>query len=142
MVHGGIGFGAESVARAMACRHRPATCQQAAQGGRGMKALMLICGSGPMLILSSHESLTDDVFLGKLKSKGVDKFIAYELPWDKVKASYGGHFQTVLHDLHETDDLRVLDVNGQRVFNLFRLDELGEPFIYESEGRPTKVYVD
>lgn len=107
-----------------------------------MKALMLICGSGPMLILSSHESLTDDVFLGKLKNKGVDKFIAYELPWDKVKDSYGGHFQTVLHDLHETDDLRVLDVNGQRVFNLFRLDELGEPFIYESEGRPSKVYVD
>ena len=107
-----------------------------------MKALMLITGSGPLLVLSSHDFPTDPGFLTKLNAKCIDKFIAYELPWDKVKDSYGGHFQTVLHDLHETDDLRVLDVNGQRVFNLFRLDELGEPFIYESEGRPSKVYVD
>ena len=34
-------------------------------------------------------------------------------------------------DLHETDDLRVLDFNGQRVFQLFRFDELGAPILQE-----------
>jgi hypothetical protein len=95
-----------------------------------MKALMIITGSGPMLVLSSHEKPDDAVFLGKLRAKGVEKFLAYELSIDDVKARYGGHFQTVVNDLHESDDLRVLDVNGHRVFELFRLDGLGEPFVY------------
>ena len=34
-------------------------------------------------------------------------------------------------DLHETDDLRVLDFNGQRVFQLFRFDELGALILQE-----------
>ena len=107
-----------------------------------MKALMLFTGSGPMVVLSSHESPDDDVFLGKLKAKGVEKFLAYELQLDEVKAHYGGHFQTVVNDLHETDDLRVLDVNGHRVFELFHLSGLGKPFIYEPQSEKVKVYVD
>ena len=107
-----------------------------------MKVLMLFTGSGPMLVLSNHQSLEDDVFLGKLRAKGIDKFMAYELPEDEVATRYGAHFHTVLHDLHETDDLRVLDINGQRIFSLFQLDELGEPFIFEPTGRKEKVHVD
>jgi len=97
-----------------------------------MKALMIITGSGPMLVLSSHETPNDDIFLGKLKAKGIDKFLAYDLPLEEVKERYGGHFQTVVNDLHETDDLRVLDVNGHRIFELFRLEGLGAPFVHES----------
>lgn len=107
-----------------------------------MKAYMLLTASGPVVILSSHESPTDDVFIGKLRAKGVDKFIAYELPWDQVAESYGGHFQVVLNDLHETDDLRVLDFNGHRVFELFRLDQLGDAMVFEPRGTKEKVYVD
>jgi len=107
-----------------------------------MKAYMLMTAGGPIVILTSHESPDDDVFLGKLKAKGVDKFIAYELDWDQVERSYGGHFQVVLNDLHETDDLRVLDFNGHRVFQLFRLDSLGEPTVFEPAGNKEKVYMD
>jgi len=99
-----------------------------------MKSLMLITGSGPMLVLSSHDTPDDEVFLAKLKAKGVQKFLAYELPLDEVKTLYGGHFQTVVNDLHESDDLRVLDMNGHRVFELFRLDGLGEPFVHEPDN--------
>jgi hypothetical protein len=107
-----------------------------------MKLLMLFTASGPMLVLSKHESLDDEVFLGKLKAKGVDKFMAFELPAEAVERLYGGHFHAVVTDPHETDDLRVLDSNGQRIFHLFRLDELGEPFIFEPTGRKEKVYLD
>jgi len=96
-----------------------------------MKSLLLLTGTGPMVVLSSHDDPYDDVFLGKLKAKGVEKFLAYELALEEVQAKYGGHFQTVVQDLHETDDLRVLDVNGHRVFELFRLADLGQPHIYE-----------
>ena len=96
-----------------------------------MKAHMLITAGGPIMILSSHESPADAVFVGKLRAKGIDKFMAYELPWEEVKERYGGHFQTVEGNLHETDDLRVLDYNGHRAFQLFKFKELGDPIIYE-----------
>jgi hypothetical protein len=107
-----------------------------------MKVLMLLTGSGPMLVLSNHDALDDEVLLGKLKSKGVDKFMAFELPVEKVEGLYGGHFHAVVNDLHETDDLRVLDINGHRIFSLFRLDELGEPYVFEPAARKEKVFLD
>lgn len=107
-----------------------------------MRAFLLMTGDGPMIVLCGRAGLDDDVVLGKLKVKGVTKFIAYELPFDEVRDKYGGHFEAVLNDLHETDDLRVLDVDGHRVFELFRLDTLGSPFVYEPAAHPRKVYLD
>jgi len=96
-----------------------------------MKVAMLFTGSGPIVILTSHDSVTDPTLLEKLEAKGIERFLAYELPLELVKTRYGGHFTTVMNDLHETDDLRVLDYNGERAFALFRLDELGSPVVYE-----------
>jgi hypothetical protein len=96
-----------------------------------MKAAMLFTGSGPLVILTSHETLSDPALLAKLAAKGIDKFIAYEIPLDLARTRYGGHFEVVMCDLHESDDLRVLDYNGQRAFRLFRLDELGAPLVHE-----------
>jgi len=47
-----------------------------------------------------------------------------------VRQRYGNHFQVVLRDL-ESDDLRVLDFDGQRAFCHFHLSELGAPILYE-----------
>jgi hypothetical protein len=96
-----------------------------------MKVAMLFTGSGPIVILTSHDSVTDPTLLEKLEAKGIARFLAYELPLELVRMRYGGHFTTVMNDLHETDDLRVLDYNGERAFALFRLDELGSPVVYE-----------
>jgi hypothetical protein len=92
---------------------------------------MLFPGSGPLVILTSYKSATDPKFLEKLAHKGIQKFIAYEIPLDLAKERYGGHYNAVVTDLRETDDLRVLDYDGQRAFRLFRLSELGEPVMYE-----------
>jgi hypothetical protein len=96
-----------------------------------MKVAMLFTGSGPIVILTSHDSVTDPNLLEKLEAKGIERFLAYELPLELAKRRYGGHFTTVMNDLHESDDLRVLDYNGERAFALFRLDELGSPVVYE-----------
>jgi hypothetical protein len=96
-----------------------------------MKAAMLFGGSGPVVILTSHESVTDGALLAKLSAKGLDKFIAYEIPMELAETRYGGHFQVVKRDLHESDDLRVLDFNGDRAFRLFHLSEFGPPIMYE-----------
>ncbi len=97
-----------------------------------MKVFMLMAGSGPLMILTSHTSIEEPEMLEKLASKGIDKFLAYEVPFDLAKARYGGHFTVVANDLHETDDLRVLDYNGERAFRLFTFAELGPVMMHES----------
>lgn len=97
-----------------------------------MKSFLLITGSGPLLILTSHESVEAPRLLDKLQVKGIDKFIAYNVPYDLVEQRYGGHFSVVANDLHETDDLRILDYNGERAFKLFSFDELGEARFHEA----------
>jgi hypothetical protein len=99
-----------------------------------MKSLLLLTASGPLLILTSHESLRDQKLLEVLKHKGIGKFVAFEVPLSLAKERYGGHFQAVESNLHETDDLRVLDFNGQRIFQLFRFDELGPPVLQEQRA--------
>lgn len=99
-----------------------------------MKSFMLATGSGLIVVLTSHASLTEPALLGKLHAKGIDKFIAWEIPIDMAKARYGGHFQVVVGDLLETDDLRVLDFNGERIFRLFEFRDLGEPIFHEGPG--------
>jgi hypothetical protein len=99
-----------------------------------MKTALLFAGSGPLVIITSHESLTDPALLEKLRAKGIGKFIAYEIPIAVAQERYGGHFQVVMRDLHESDDLRVLDFNGERAFRLFHLNELGPPIMFEGDG--------
>ena len=99
-----------------------------------MKTAMLFTGSGPIVILTAHDSVTAPALLKKLQAKGIERFVAYEIPLELAKARYGGHFITVVNDLHESDDLRVLDYNGERAFALFRLDELKSPVLYEPKA--------
>ena len=96
-----------------------------------MKSFMLMTGSSPLVILTSHNSIENSVLLEKLLSKGIEKFVAYEVPYDLAKKRYGGHFTIVANDLHETDDLRILDYNGDRAFRLFSFSELGPAHIHE-----------
>lgn len=98
-----------------------------------MKAYFLFTASGLMIILTSYGSIKDPRLLDKLNAKGIAKFIAYEVSLDKARQRYGGHFDVVCQDLHESDDLRVLDYNGERAFRNFSFAELGEPVYYEAE---------
>jgi hypothetical protein len=99
-----------------------------------MKTFLLMTGNGPLMILTSHGSIENPILLEKLLAKGIDKFVAYEVPIDLAKQRYGGHFNVVANDLHETDDLRILDYNGDRAFRLFTFGELSEAHIHEPDS--------
>ena len=96
-----------------------------------MKAGVVFTGTGPILILTSYNSFTEKKFIEKLNAKGIKKFIVQEVPLDKVKEKYGMHFSVVMGDLHETDDLRVLDYDGHHIFLNFSFTDLGEAIRYE-----------
>ncbi len=98
-----------------------------------MKAGLLLTGSGALVYLTSHSSFIDDSLIEKFKIKGISKFIVWEVSADEAKKRYGAHFDLVLQDLRETDDLRILDYDGVRAFKMFPFDELKDPYKYETK---------
>lgn len=96
-----------------------------------MKAIIFFTGTGPILVLTSFGSVNDPGFIEKLYMKGIQKFIAYEVPLNLVREKYGSHFKAILNDVKQTDDIRVLDYNGHNVFYNFSFAEMGNPIHYE-----------
>lgn len=95
-----------------------------------MKAGVIFTGTGPILILTTYGSLSEPKLAEKLNARGIKKFIAFEVPVEKVKQRYGTHFSIILGDLSQTDDLRILDIDGHHVFLNFSFEEMGEPYYF------------
>jgi len=96
-----------------------------------MHAALIFSGGGPILILTSHDGLEDPALLERLARKGITKFIAYPVPVEACQEKYGVHFDIVCRNLHETDDLRVLDFDGRRAMDWLPFSVLGEPLFHE-----------
>jgi hypothetical protein len=94
---------------------------------RPARAYLIFMGSGTILILSTYPKLTDERLVSKLRYKGIDKFIAYEVDLAAVRERYGDSFDNVARDLGEVEDMRVLDFNGHQIMANFSLDALGDP---------------
>lgn len=96
-----------------------------------MKAGIFFTGTGPILLLTTYGELNDPTLVNKLAQKGIKKYIAYEVPEDLVKEKYGGHYNVIMGDLKQSNDLRVLDYDGHHVFYNFSLNELGVPIYFD-----------
>lgn len=97
-----------------------------------MNAGIIFTGTGPILILTTYESFEDEKLIEKLDLKGIKKFIAYEVPLDLVKEKYGQQFDVIMKDVKQTDDLRVLDFDGHKIFYSFSFSDLGEAYLHET----------
>jgi len=99
-----------------------------------MKAGVIFTGTGPILVLTSYESFTSPGFIGKLRSKGIKKFIASEVDLEMVRSVYGRNFEIIQEDVKQDDDLRVLDYDGHSVFHAFPFEMMGKPHYVEDRG--------
>ena len=91
------------------------------------RAYLIFPGTGPILVLSTYPQITDGRLIDKLRYKGIDKFIAYEVDLGAVRERYSHSYDSVASDLEGGEDLRVLDFNGHQIMANFSLDSLGEP---------------
>jgi hypothetical protein len=98
-----------------------------------MKAYFLFTASAPIVILTSYNTINAPELLKRMTAKGIAKFIAHEVSVDAARAKYGKHFDVVCGDLHETDDLRVLDYS--RAFDNWSFNELGPPIYHAPEDK-------
>ena len=96
-----------------------------------MKAAIIFTGTGPILALTTYEDLQDPKFIEKLGQKGIDKWIAAEVPLDLCRQKYGRHYDVILEDVKQEDDLRVLDYNGFNVFHNFPFSTWGKDYRHE-----------
>lgn len=98
--------------------------------GKNPQTYLIFTGTGPILVLSTYPELTDERLLKKLRYKGINKFIAYNVDTEAVQQRYLGSFEGIAEDLVSVEDIRVLDFNGHQIMANFSLDELGEPIKY------------
>jgi hypothetical protein len=99
-----------------------------------MKGILVFGGSGPLLLLSSYATIDDPELVEKLRAKGLEKFIAYEIPIDRCRELYGHRYRDIVRDLEGTDDMRVLDFDGHHIFLNFSLRSLGPSYVYEPDA--------
>ena len=103
-----------------------------------MKGILVVGGSGPMLILSSYPSIDHPDLIARLRAKGLEKFMAWEIPVERCRHLYGFSYRDIAEELATHNDLRVLDFDGHHIFLNFSLRELGEGIVYE-EDRVTRA---
>lgn len=99
-----------------------------------MKGFLVFGASGPLLILSSYPTIDDPHLLVKLQAKGIDKFMAWEIPIDRCHDLYGYSYRDDVEDLETHSDMHVLDADGHRIFLNFSLRELGPGIVYEEHA--------
>ena len=84
-----------------------------------IRSYLIFTGTGPILVLSTYADLADERLTEKLRYKGIEKFIAYQVDLDAVERRYGQAFDQVLGDLLGVEDIRVLDFNGHHIMASF-----------------------
>lgn len=98
------------------------------------KAYLLLTARGAVLILTEYDFIKQPGLLKTLATGGPKKFVAYEVPIDSIKKSYGVNYENVLSDLKQKDKIKVLDDDGQRIFNNITFKGLGQPIYYEEDS--------
>ncbi len=96
-----------------------------------MKAGVIITGSGSVLVLTSCDTFQCPDLVSAFREKGITKYIAFEVPIDLVKSRYGRHFDIAMADRKQSDIIRVVDVDGQRIFKNFSLEAFGQAIVHD-----------
>lgn len=92
-----------------------------------MRAYLIFTGSGPILVLSTYPKLTDERLVAKLRYKGIDHFIAYQVDLEAIEHRYHEAYANVAANLEGNEDIRVLDFNGHHIMASLSFDSLGDP---------------
>lgn len=99
--------------------------------GDVVRSFLLLTETGPVLLLTKCSSVTESSLVAHLDNRGIQKFIAFEVPVSKVHKLYGVPFEVVAADIDLGRDMGILDYNGGHIFSNFSFDELGTPTLFE-----------
>jgi hypothetical protein len=98
-----------------------------------MQSILVFSASGPLLVLSTHETIDDPGLSTALRDKGLEKFLACEVPLERCRQAYGFSYRQVAVDLEqeEVEGIRILDYDGHHIFAALSLLDLGRGVVSE-----------
>ena len=67
-----------------------------------MRAFLVFTHSGPILVLTSCQHITEESLLETFQGRGIDKFIAYEVPFELATERYGVDAESLHTTLRQT----------------------------------------
>ncbi len=103
------------------------------KGVNTVKGILVLSGSGALLLLSSYPAVDDPRLIAKLRAKGLAKFLAWEVQVGHLRDLYGYTFRDIAEELASRDDMRVLDFDGHRIFLNLSLRDLGDHILFEDD---------
>ena len=96
-----------------------------------MRSYLILTENGPLLVMTAHSTITEGSLLESMRLRGIEKFIAYEVPMERLHECYGVPFEVIAADLDRGKEMRVLDFDGPQIFQRLSFDELGREIHYE-----------
>jgi hypothetical protein len=90
-----------------------------------MTAFVVFTESEPLLVVAPRGAAVEGRLAGALNSRGIEKYLAHEVPLDRLREEYGRSFEVIEADIRDGADLRVLDSKGSHVFAKVRFADLG-----------------
>ncbi|NCO58507.1 MAG: hypothetical protein COW73_06215 [Nitrospirae bacterium CG18_big_fil_WC_8_21_14_2_50_70_55] len=100
---------------------------------RPLKTFMVFTGTGPILVVTRLNDMEEEVARLHMESKGIRKYIAYEVPYTTAETRYGTRLHKAVDRLASDDDIRVFDVDGHHAFMIFDFTEMGEPVYVDAK---------
>jgi hypothetical protein len=97
-----------------------------------MKTFMVFTGTGPIMLVTRLQEMDVEEARAHMESKGIKKYIAYEVPFTRAEERYGTRLRAAIDRLAHEQDIRVFDVDGHHVFMNFDFTEMGEPVYVDS----------
>ena len=95
------------------------------------KAYLVLSSAGAALILTQSDISSEPAVLAHSVGNGLNKYIAYEVPMERLKQNYSAHLGHIFNDPKETGQFLTLDDDERQVFRNISLKELGPSIIYE-----------
>ncbi|HEX9593156.1 MAG TPA: hypothetical protein VGB12_07410 [bacterium] len=102
-----------------------------------MKTFLVFTGTGPIMLVTRLSEMDVDAARNHMESKGIKKYIAYEVPYSRAEERYGTRLHAAVARLAHPEDIRVFDVDGHHAFMNFDFTEMGEPVYVD--GRLAEV---
>lgn len=95
------------------------------------RSYLLFGASGPVLVLTEYDFARNPDLLEKLASKTSNKFVAFEVDPNSVKAEYKDHFDHVMTDPKQ-NEIKILDADGKRIFRNISFKQLVNPIVRDA----------
>ena len=96
-------------------------------GDRPVHTFMVLTDGCPILVMTIHGDPEHPEVRAALERRGYRRFISWTVPVESIRSIYGTRFEVIEANLDDRRPLRILDFDGDKVFDHVVLANLDRP---------------